>query len=234
MEEVRYLKNFEKYKRLTQKEYDSFHQFAEEAIKQIKAVYQKEEKMEAILVSGFSGNGKTTWINEFLRKRPDYKLVSMDEATRKIIKKYNATRLDERIYQEILQEFGTQLEVHANLGESIILDGLFINLLTRLALIDTLHDLNYPITLVDLTPNIHKTLKSRIEDEVKKVIEYGKKQGYSREKLEELVEKQIQFVQEFYQRERQRNNFDEQITLGLIDLGIDKKEEERKNTTHKK
>ena len=141
-----YYKQFMKYVALSQetrKREFTFLDLIEEVRKRMVTVGEKTK--HAILILGFSGNGKTTYIKKYKEEHPEYRIVSMDKVATEIYKKKLPNTSD-----NIISSFGDVLEDANNKGNHIIIDGNFLNLLTRAALIDTLNSMGYQIDIIDL------------------------------------------------------------------------------------
>lgn len=210
-----YFNQFKKYLELTKKDYSDYLEVAD-AVKKVMEPYPEKPSKKAIVILGYSGNGKSTWINEFCNKNKNYLVVSMDTTVKELRNKKEPFSQG-----DIINEFGNSLERASLEGKNIVVDGNFLNLLTRSALTDTLKLLDYNINLVDLTPNIDFVLQRRIWDEAGRMLgipinEDNYKQ-YSSQPLYKTMEKR---VLDFYQNEKERSNFDMQVSNNLLGLGV--------------
>ena len=152
-----YSENFIKFHKLKKIKYNSYSEFIE-FIKSKLIDYPKEEDKEAIIVLGYSGNGKTTWINDFLKNNSNYCVLSMDS----IVESYDdVEKID---FLEFVNRIGEILEELSKVENKIILDGFFLSLLTRCGITQTLHSYGYNISVVDLTDYIDYTLPNRVFD----------------------------------------------------------------------
>ena len=171
----------------------------------------------AIIVMGFSGNGKSTWISKFLKENPDYVVISMDSIQRKLFEQ-NIT--DPRA---VVREFGNAIEDAVSSGKNIIFDGNFLNLLTRMSLVDTLKSFDYNVNVVNITDNIMNVLPIRIMDEASRIMKVRIDLSNIKKYIDNPQFIQISnMIYNFYLRERKSSAFDEQIEYGVLGLGIDK------------
>ena len=200
---------------------ENFEGTYEELIEIIKKelVPSKEKDKSAIIVLGYSGNGKTTWISRFVRKENEYEIISIDQVAKRIYEreKRRAT------WDEVIKDFGDRIEIAARNKKPIILDGNFLNLLTRSALTDTLRSLGYYITLIDLTPTIQDRLPKRLLDVVEKELQIT----ITNENIKEIRDKSIfqrkaKEILTYHKMEKKRANFEEQERYGLLELGVDR------------
>lgn len=213
----RYLEFFLKFQKIGQIDFDSFDDFC-------RVVYENLEVEgdyslgDAILVLGYSGNGKTTWINQFLKLHPEYRCVSMDEVGKKLLqegKNVNNPYL-------MVEEFGREIDACARSKTPIILDGRFLNLLTRCCLSQTLHSYGYFVHAVDLTDDILKILPYRIFDYCGR--DLGVKitnENVSALSRTPVFQRRYQDIMRFYEREKQSSFFEEQKKNGSIYYDID-------------
>ena len=212
----RYYNEFIKYVRLSEKTKEgyTFDRLLREA-KELMVSNDNRDK-HAIIVLGFSGNGKTTYINNFIESNPEYSIVSMDRVAREVLdSKCNNPSA------KIVENFGNALEEASNNKKNIIIDGNFLNMLTRLALIDTLSSYGYLIDMVDLTPHINETKESRIKDVSCRRLNITEDiftNNRNHPRIKE-IEKEIE---SFYENERARSFIDEQIDNNALSLGINK------------
>lgn len=210
-----YLNNFKKYAELTKKEYSSYLELVDD-VKNNMVPFPEETVGNAVIVLGFSGNGKSTWIKSFIEKEKEYVVVSMDEIVShlsKFIKGFSQT--------DIIEAFGKVLDHYSSEGKNIIIDGNFLNILTRTALTDTLRELKYNINLVDLTPNIDEVLPIRVRDEFYKstgirLSTFNIKDYENTDKYKEIENKIISFKKD----EEKRSVINEQINNNLLELGV--------------
>lgn len=172
----------------------------------------------AVIVMGFSGNGKTTWISNFVRSNPDYSVVSMDEIVNTLHDKYQRGVKPD----EIIDGFGQLLERKCSNGKNVVIDGNFLNLLTRSALADTLKLYGYQVNLVDITDSINDILPIRIMDVASKRMGVKlTKDNYSDFVEHPVFKKVYDEVIGYYIAERKRASIDEQVAYGVIGLGLD-------------
>lgn len=101
-----------------------------------------EGRKNAIVLIGQSCTGKSTYAKKFVCEHPEFEYVSMDECaireaeTANVIHCYSYNILDNDLGN---REFGKMLEK----GKNIIIDGCWLHLNSRSALLKTLRQLNY-------------------------------------------------------------------------------------------
>ena len=180
---------------------------------------EKPEKVKAnaVVMFGLSGNGKSTWIKEFIKENPDYVVASMDEVVNGLYEKNQRQVMSD----EIVEAFGNEIESICRSGRNVIIDGNFLNLLTRSALADTLKTFSYQVNLVDITDNVNSILKIRIMDVASKrmgvKIDSSNVMNYVNDPNFNAVYTEII---NYYNRELASSNLNEQITYDAIGLGV--------------
>ena len=205
-----YEKYFFEFFKLSKIEFTSINEFFNK-VKEI--VEQQNEAIKndgtigkATIVVGYSGNGKTTYIDS--NKDENSYVISMDQVTKELYHEKNegkATPL------EIIKRFGEKLEEASRTKKkNIYIDGLWLNLLTRMSLIQTLKSLGYDVTLVSLLDKnlVSSCLKNRIIDETKDL-----------SKDSEEYERKKDFIINFHNDEEKRNAVNEQIQNDMFRLG---------------
>lgn len=101
-----------------------------------------EGRKNAIILIGQSCTGKSTYAKQFVREHPEFEYVSMDECaikeveTASVIVCYSNNILDSDIGN---REFGLTLEK----GKNLIIDGCWLHINSRSALLKTLRQLGY-------------------------------------------------------------------------------------------
>lgn len=161
---------------------------------------------KATIVVGYSGNGKTTYINS--NKDENSYVISMDQVTKELYHEKNESKATPL---EIIKRFGEKLEEASRTKKKdIYIDGLWLNLLTRMSLIQTLKSLGYDVTLVSLLDKnlVSSCLKNRIIDETKNL-----------SKDSEEYERKKDFIINFHNDEEKRNAVNEQIQNDMFRLG---------------
>lgn len=178
----------------------------------------EEPKANAVILFGFSGNGKTTYIEDFIKYNPDYVVASMDEVVNELYKELNR-KITPR---EITKAFGEEVDVLCKAGKNIIFDGSFLNLLTRSALADTLKLYGYQVNLVDITDNVMEVLTNRIMDVAGKrigvKIDSSNIQQYVNHP--KFIEAQKE-IGNYYNKEVKTSNINEQVQFDAIGEGVD-------------
>lgn len=220
MERNVYIKNYNKYVRLLESfpggDYDDFSKYmSEHAVPLINDGTEKK----AMVLFGFSGNGKSTWIKNFQKDNGDYLILSMDY----VVKSATEVKGSALSSEEIIRYFSNALDYVVSRGCNVIIDGNFLNFVTRMILVDSLHTHGYDVSLVDITPIFDVTLERRIMDVASRLIgspvtvenvdSYRTDPRY-------LAAKQN--VMEYHEKERHNACYDEQILLGLTSFGVER------------
>lgn len=177
-----------------------------------------EEDKKAMVMFGFSGNGKTTWINNFCLENPEYVVLSMDSVVRELSDKLGR-QVDG---MEITKAFSEKLDEVCSSNKNVVVDGNFLNLLTRMALVDSLHAYGFGVSLVDITPIFETTIKSRIMSEASRVIgEEVNEENISKYRDDFRYKNMERRVMEYHNMERLRSSFKEQMILGATSFGVE-------------
>lgn len=205
-----YEKYFFEFFRLSKTEFTSINEFfnkVKEVVKQQNEAIKNNGTIgKATIVIGYSGNGKTTYINN--NKDENSYVISMDQVTKELYYEKNESKASPL---EIIKRFGEKLEeAYRNKKKDIYIDGLWLNLLTRMSLIQTLKSFGYDVTLVSLLDKdfVNNCLKNRIEDETKHLSKDSDE--YQRKK---------DFIINFHNDEEKRNVVNEQIQNDMFKLG---------------
>ena len=83
-----YYENFLKYSNyVNNKTFNSYTELVEGVSKLNISKEENLKDRKAMVMFGFSGNGKTTWINSFCKSNPDYVILSMDSIVKEISNK---------------------------------------------------------------------------------------------------------------------------------------------------
>lgn len=212
---MKYMDYLQKYQDLGQRDWKDFKEILDE-IDKVKLERAENPTLNAVVVLGYSGNGKTTAIKNFVLNHPEYKIISIDEICKSFINQNNKYP---NIY-ELQLLFGKELEKSVINKQNIILDGNFLNILNRMALSDYLHSNGYNINSLNLTPMISITLPLRIEEETTKILNknfQGNRLFYDYTNM--LATKNIM---SFYSLERKRASMIEQEIYKSLNFGIDK------------
>lgn len=206
-----YEKYFLEYFRLSKIDFSSINDFfnkvKETVEQQNEAIKNNGTIGKATIVLGYSGNGKTTYINR--NKGENSYVISMDQVVNEL---YDEKGENKAAPLEIIKRFGEKLEEAASTKKKdIYIDGLWLNLLTRMSLIQTLKHLGYDVTLVSLLDKdlVSTCLKNRIADETKHLSEDSDE--YKRKK---------DFIINFHNDEEKRNFVNEQLKNNMFKLGI--------------
>lgn len=213
-----YTKYFKRFSEYGGKEYASFEDFFQDVSSSLDTFPSDSKNGEAIIVLGYSGNGKTTWIDRYIRENPSFEMVSMDTVTRKIIDREG----DHYNPEHLLEDFGNLLEEKCSSGKNIVIDGRFLHLLTRLSLTQTLHSYHYSVGVVDLTDNIQNTLIHRIMDccgeDMGVTITRSNISQYANDPR---FQRRYQDIMQFYAFEKKSTFYDEQKDFGIQYLDCD-------------
>lgn len=213
-----YYNNFRKYANLI-KEYDGDYAGLIEEVEKVLVPKQESDDRKAVVMFGFSGNGKSTWIREFCKDRDDFRVLSMDEVGKGL-----SESLGRPISGwELTGAFSNKLDEMAGSGVNLVIDGNFLNLLTRSALTDALHTYGYEVSLMDLTPIFGVTIQSRIRDEASKTLGVEvTEDNVWRYENHPMYLKMKKRVMDYHQLERERSAFDEQMLLGATSIGVER------------
>lgn len=215
---MNYYRNFLKYVELLNNfNGDTF----EEAISEVKkvSISKKDGPGKAFVMFGFSGNGKSTWIEGFIKENPDYEVLSIDAVTKELFDAFGNCVNG----MDITKAFSKKIDEVCSRGNNVILDGNFLNLFTRSAVTDALHEYGYEVTLVDITPIFDVTFEQRIIDEASNalgvLITKDNVNEYKNYPLFQQVEKK---VRDFHEDEKERASFEAQMLAGGMSVGVDK------------
>lgn len=214
-----YYDNFSRYKDfVTNFDGDSYIDLVEDVQRLVIPKIGDDEEKHAVVMHGFSGNGKTTWIKNFCLEHPEYTVLSMDTVVRK-----RQEELGRRIEgMEITEAFSKAFDEACSSSKKIIVDGNFLNLLTRMALVDSFHMNGYSVSLVDITPIFDITIEKRIMDEASKV--FGIRITDENVSLvrDHPTYKQVEaHVRSFHEQERSSANYDEQRLVVGTSIGVE-------------
>lgn len=214
-----YYNNFLKYATfIKSKSFESLADVMEEVSDIVIPKVDSEEDKKALVMFGFSGNGKTTWINNWCLENPEYVVLSMDSVVRELSDKLGR-QVDG---MEITKAFSDKLDEVCSNNKNVIVDGNFLNLLTRMALVDSLHNYGFGVSLVDITPIFDVTIKSRIMSEASRVIgEEVNEDNVSKYRDDFRYKNMEQRVMQYHNMERLRASYNEQMVLGATSFGVE-------------
>lgn len=214
-----YYNNFLKYAQLVRSHpFDSFSDVMDEVSKVTVSKVDCEDDKKALIMFGFSGNGKTTWIKNFCLEHPDYVVLSMDSVVRELSDKLGR-QVDG---MEITKAFSDKLDEVCSSNGKVIVDGNFLNLLTRMALVDSLHTYGFSATVVDITPIFDVTIQKRIMSEASRVIgEEITEDNVSQYRDDFRYRNMERRVMDFHNNERLRSSYVEQTMLGATSFGVE-------------
>ena len=214
-----YYNNFLKYATfIKSKSFESLADVMEEVSDIVILKVDSEEDKKALVMFGFSGNGKTTWINNWCLENPEYVVLSMDSVVRELSDKLGR-QVDG---MEITMAFSEKLDEVCSNNKNVVVDGNFLNLLTRMALVDSLHNYGFGVSLVDITPIFDVTIKSRIMSEASRVIgEEVNEDNVSKYRDDFRYKNMEQRVMQYHNMERLRASYNEQMVLGATSFGVE-------------
>lgn len=214
-----YYNNFLKYATfIKSKSFESLADVMEEVSDIVIPKVDSEEEKKALVMFGFSGNGKTTWINNWCLENPEYVVLSMDSVVRELSDKLGR-QVDG---MEITKAFSEKLDEVCSNNKNVVVDGNFLNLLTRMALVDSLHNYGFGVSLVDITPIFDVTIKSRIMSEASRVIgEEVNEDNVSKYRDDFRYKNMEQRVMQYHNMERLRASYNEQMVLGATSFGVE-------------
>lgn len=213
----KYEEVYSKYSEIAGREYDSYDEAVEEVKKSLE--YKCDfSGQEAIIVLGYSGNGKTTWIKKFRRDNPGYEVVSFDEIVRRLTLEHGNNVNSNMIVKEI----GEEIERLSDSNSNIIFDGRFLNIFTRAALTQTLHSYGYFISMVDLTDYIDQILPKRIAECWEKDLGYKvDSHNFINVIKDSKAKKRYDEIIAYYKFEKNSTLFPAQKELGVTYLDSD-------------
>lgn len=174
----------------------------------------EKSSKDAVIILGYSGNGKSTWAREFMKNNKGYEMISWDSAVKKVARG--------RTYREIPRDeiiTAVDFDIENKREHNLILDGNYLNLPLRIATINALHTLDYDVYLADLTSQIDTTILFRIDDETNRQFNNPKYAGYSYEALKKAVARAIYA---FKADEDRRSYFSDQVKRGVVGMGVRK------------
>lgn len=214
-----YYNNFLKYATfIKSKSFESLADVMEEVSNIVIPKVDSEEDKKALVMFGFSGNGKTTWINNWCLENPEYVVLSMDSVVRELSDKLGR-QVDG---MEITKAFSEKLDEVCSNNKNVVVDGNFLNLLTRMALVDSLHNYGFGVSLVDITPIFDVTIKSRIMSEASRIIgEEVNEDNVSKYRDDFRYKNMEQRVMQYHNMERLRASYNEQMVLGATSFGVE-------------
>ena len=210
-----------------EKEFQKFCEIAgrdtsyEEAVEEVKNVLVSKSDFggqEAIVVLGYSGNGKTSWIRQFRRDNPGYEVISFDEIVGRLTAEYGVNFDSGLLIRKIGEEIDRLSEDNCN----IIFDGRFLNIFTRAALTQTLHSYDYFVSMVDLTDYVDQILPKRISDCWEKDLGYKVTSRNLADVIKDpRAKKRYEEIMNYYKFEKESSLFPLQKKMGVAFLGSD-------------
>ena len=211
----------------------------------------QEDRKNAIILVGPSCCGKTTFAKKFVKEHEGFVLVSMDECAVKDMEEMSRYEIFlmafglENVSTDDLgnQKFGQMLEAgHKN----IIIDGSWMHVNSRGALLRALDDMGYHTILLLILPN-SEDYKRKVDSRVMELIAaekldkkitcvldgfdlikaYADKLGCTVEEVKQLMRLSDEYMELFMREnimldnEIKQANFESQIPTGIILLGAD-------------
>ena len=234
-----YYNNFLKYATfIKSKSFESLADVMEEVSNIVIPKVDSEEDKKALVMFGFSGNGKTTWINNWCLENPEYVVLSMDSVVRELSDKLGR-QVDG---MEITKAFSEKLDEVCSNNKNVVVDGNFLNLLTRMALVDSLHNYGFGVSLVDINLDIDidvvkcisgsdwyisidsiGNVKTFILDNtaIDDIGEEVNEDNVSKYRDDFRYKNMEQRVMQYHNMERLRASYNEQMVLGATSFGVE-------------
>ena len=119
--------------------------------------FEFEEK-SAVVLLGMSCMGKTTFANQFIKKHPEFTLCSFDKYAIQLIATSFITKTDEAA----IHDFGYALDGYLKEGKKVIIDGQYVNVVSRSALFNTLQNAGYTIYVISFLNMSSDTIEERL------------------------------------------------------------------------
>jgi predicted kinase len=120
--------------------------------------FEFDEK-SAVVLLGMSCMGKTTFANDFIQKHKEFTLLSFDNFAINLLSSQFFTNTDEKA----VQEFGKSLDESLKEGKKVIIDGQYVNVVSRSALFTTLNEAGYTIYVISFINMPGELVDQRIE-----------------------------------------------------------------------
>ena len=209
----------------------------------------KKGRRNAIVMAGPSCCGKTTWAREFIENHKDFILISMDKCTAQEIRSLPMNEV-KSIYEgkRCVDDYGngTFGKMIAAGHPNIILDGNWMSITARSALLKALDECGYHIILCVMSPkqdSYDKRVESRVftimcseilgidlsaaMDGADLVEMCARAVGCSKENLKKILRSQPSFKERLkfqyfmLDQEKEKSDFENQLDTHLIFLGAD-------------
>lgn len=134
--------------------------FGKSAVKRTELEDMSFTKRSAVVIVGVSGSGKTHFAREFVKTHPNFILCSHDECFAKARIELSGKRTEYELDNRMNENLEKMIRSAAKRNNNVIFDGLFVNLVVRAALLNTLRTMGFEIHVVYITLN---TLISNIK-----------------------------------------------------------------------
>lgn len=122
------------------------------------------KKKNAIVMVGKSCCGKTNFAERFVKNHPEFQIESMDECAFEEMRKLSIAELYLIMMSSGIENFGiSSFSEKLELGKQVIIDGGWMHLNSRIALIKTLRELGYTITIFDFLDIPEAEYMKRVE-----------------------------------------------------------------------
>lgn len=111
-----------------------------------KSIYDVSfDKKSAVVIVAPSGSGKTTFAKKFLDRNPDFVMCSYDECYIEGVKisKVHIEKLNDYLMIKILDR-----KIRESKDKNLLIDGLMISPIARMAMLNTLNTLGYEVHVV--------------------------------------------------------------------------------------
>ena len=120
--------------------------------------FEFDEK-SAVVLLGMSCMGKTTFANDFIKTHKEFSLLSFDNFAINLIASQFYTNIDEKA----IHQFGKALDESLKEGKKVIIDGQYVNVVSRSALFKTLFEAGYTIYVISFINMPNELVDQRIE-----------------------------------------------------------------------
>ena len=197
-------------RQLTDAEYHTVEELFEavrsEVAQSLSATKIPESAPVATIVLRFSVSFVSTYIQD--NRLPEESLISEDDICHELTQKLNDAPLNLDVFKKLSSELTTAYEKHNN----IWIDGAWLNLFKRIALIEELHENGYKISIINMLredlvqSHFDKLFNDYFSDVDKNTIEYF------------IEESKLYFMQD---SEVSTNHVDIQTEQNMFSLGAD-------------
>ncbi len=145
-------------------------------------------KRSAVVIVGASGSGKTYFANKLINHFPNFVLCSHDECYAKAMSDLNKLEGPE-VEDRMIVNLEKMLRNAAKNNKNVILDGLFVDIIVRVAIIETLRTLGFEIHIVYITTDTFE--KTISEYAIKRSVQKYLHNMYSEKHKAELTAQEL-------------------------------------------